>query len=106
MTRQMVFASSLVLALTAGTVPFTSIADAAVARHHGGGHAMGRFGGGHAMGQFRGGHRYAFHRGYGHRDHWARGGRGGGYYGGYYDYCGPIQLALGVCAPYGPYGLL
>lgn len=56
------------------------------------------------MGHFGGGHRYAFRRGYGHRRHWAGGGWRGGYYGGYYDYCSPVQLALGLCAPYRPYG--
>jgi hypothetical protein len=109
MKRQIVFASSLLLALAAGAVSFTSTADAAVVRHHGGGHSMGRSSGGHAMARFNsgGGHRYAYHRGYGHR--WARG--GGGYYYGGYDYCGPVQLALGLCtpyyyAPYGPFGIL
>ncbi len=69
---------------------------------------MGHFSGGQTMRHFSGGHRYAYHRGYGHG--WARG--GGGYYGGgYYDYCGPVQLALGLCtpyyyAPYGPFGVL
>jgi hypothetical protein len=113
----MVFASSLVLALAASTTSFTTPADAASVRHHGGGHAMGHFGGRHAMGHFGGrhamghfggGHRYAFHRGYGHGRHWAgrgwRGGYYGGYDGGYYDYCAPVQLALGLCAPYRPYG--
>jgi hypothetical protein len=108
MKRQMVFASSLVLALAASTTSFTTPADAASVRHHGGGHAMGHFGGRHAMGHFGGGHRYAFHRGYGHGRHWAgrgwRGGYYGGYDGGYYDYCAPVQLALGLCAPYRPYG--
>ena len=109
MKRQIIFASSLVLALAAGTVSFTSIADAAMVRHHGSGHSMGRFRGGRAMRRFGGGHRYAFDRGYGHHRRWARG--GGGYYGGYYDYCGPVQLALGLCtpyyyAPYGPFGVL
>src|SRR5438445_4222523 len=106
MKRQLVFASSVVLALAAGMTSFTATADAAVIRHHGGGHAM-NFRGGH----FDGGHRYASHRGYGHR-HWAGGGWRGRYYDGYYDdyYCGPVQLALGLCAPYrpyyGPFGIL
>ncbi|UDL88969.1 hypothetical protein LGH82_28355 [Mesorhizobium sp. PAMC28654] len=110
MKRQIVFASSILLALAAGTVSFTSTADAAVIRHHGGGHSMSRSGGGRAMARSSGGHRYAVHRGNGR---WARGGGGyygGGYYGGYYDYCGPVQLALGLCrpyyAPYGPFGIL
>jgi hypothetical protein len=108
MKRQLVFASSLLLGLAAGTVSLTSTADAAVIRHHGGGHSMGHFSGGQAMRHFNGGHRYVYRRGHGHR--WARG--GGGYYGGYYeDYCDPIQLALGLCvpyyyAPYGPFGIL
>jgi len=78
MKRQLVFASSVALALAAGTTSFATMADAAVVRHHGGGHAMGPFRGRH----FGGGHRYAFHRGHGR--HWAGGGWRGGYYGGYY----------------------
>ncbi|ANN60529.1 hypothetical protein A9174_30030 [Mesorhizobium loti NZP2037] len=97
MKRQLVFASSVALALAAGATSFATMADAAVVRHHGGGHAMGHFRGRH----FGGGHRYAFHRGHGR--HWAGGGWRGGYYGGYYDYCGPVQLALGLCVPYRPY---
>lgn len=99
MKRQLVFASSIVLALAAGTISFATTADAAFVRHNSGGHAHFSGGGGH----FGGGHRYAFHRGYGHGRHWAGGWRGG-YYGGYYDdYCGPVQLALGLCVPYRPY---
>lgn len=96
MKRQFVFASSVVLALAAGTTSFATTADAAFVRHNGVGHAMGHFGGGH---------RYAFHHGYERGRHWAGGGWRGGYYGGYYDdyYCGPVQLALGLCAPYRPY---
>jgi hypothetical protein len=110
MKRQLMFASSVVLALAAGTTSFATTADAAFVRHNGGGHAMGHFRGGHfgggrfGGGRFGGGHRYAFHRGYGHGRHWAGGGWRGGYYGGYYDdYCSPVQLALGLCAPYRPY---
>ncbi|WP_172351666.1 hypothetical protein [Mesorhizobium sp. NZP2298] len=110
MKRQFVFASSVVLALAAGTTSFATTADAAFVRHNGGGHAMGHFGGGHFGGRqsgrhYGGGHRYAFHHGYERGRHWAGGGWRGGYYGGYYDdyYCGPVQLALGLCVPYRPY---
>ena len=105
MKRQLVFASSIVLALAASTTSFATTADAAFVRHNSSGHT--HFSGG---GHFGGGHRYAFHRGYGHGRHWAGGGWRGGYYGDYYDYCGPVQLALGLCAPYhpyyGPFGIL
>lgn len=98
MKRQLILASSFVLALAASAISFTGAADAAVFRHHGGGgHAMNHFRGNH----FYGGHRYAYRRGYGR--HWAGVGWRGGYYGGYYDYCGPVQLALGLCVPYRPY---
>ncbi|QKD05108.1 hypothetical protein [Mesorhizobium loti] len=112
MKRQFVFASSVVLALAAGMTSFATTADAAFVRHNSGGHAMGHFRGGQFSGRnFGGGHRYAFRRSYGHGRHWAGGGWRGGYYGGYYDdYCGPVQLALGLCAPYrsyyGPFGIL
>lgn len=104
MKRRAILASSFVLALAAGTVSSTGAADAAMFRHHGGGHAMNHYRGDH----FNGGHRYAYRRGYGR--HWAGGGWRGGDYGDYYDYCGPVQLALGLCVPYrpyyGPFGIL
>ncbi|WP_421916858.1 hypothetical protein [Mesorhizobium sp.] len=89
MKRQIVFASSIVLALASAT-SFATVADAAVVRHHGGGH-----GGHHAASHHGGGHGHAHGRRGG-------GGWGGGYYGGYYgDVCGPIQLTLGLCGPFG-----
>jgi len=103
MKRQFVFASSVVLALAAGTTSFATTADAAFVRHNSGGHAHFSGGGHFRGGHFGGGQRYAFHRGYGHGRHWAGGGWRGGYYGGYYDYCGPVQLELGLCVPYRPY---
>jgi hypothetical protein len=84
MLRNMFIAGSTVLALAASTIVLPSVADAkgAVWRpHHG-----------HVGGNFR-----------------VRGGRGAyggnGYYGGYGGYypgfCGPIQLTLGLCGPWG-----
>lgn len=88
MKRQIVFASSIVLALASAT-SFATTADAAHVKHHGGGNA-----GHHAASHHAGGH--------GHGRRGGGGGWGGGYYGGYYDnVCGPIQLTLGLCGPFG-----
>lgn len=87
MLKKMFVASSMTLALAAATIALPSVADAAM-RHGGGGGGHGGHwhGGGHFRG--RGGH-----GGYG-----GYGGYGGGYYGGF---CGPIQLTLGLCGPWG-----
>lgn len=94
MKRQIVFASSIVLALASAT-SFAPIAEAATVRHHGGSHA----GGHHAAAHHAGGHGH----GHGRRGGGGGGGDwGGGYYGGYYgNVCGPIQLTLGLCGPFG-----
>jgi hypothetical protein len=89
--RNILFAGAAVLTLS--LVP--TIADARGGGHGGSGHGGGHVGGGHMGGHFAGGH-------YGHH-----GGRyAGGYrhrygygYGG--DYCGPIQIAAGLCGGYG-----
>ncbi len=97
MQRQLIFTSSVVLALAA--ITFATSAEAAVIRHHGGGHSAG---GHQAAG--RTAHRGTIHNAHGRRGGWSGGGGGwgGGYYGGYYDdYCGPIQLTLGLCGPFG-----
>ncbi len=89
MLKNMFVAGSIALALGAGAVVLPSVADAAQrtgghAAAHGARGSFGRTGG-----NFRG-----------------RGARGayGGYYGGfggYYGVCGPIQLTLGLCGPWG-----
>jgi len=82
--RNMFIAGSTVLALAASTIVLPSVADAARGTKWIPAHGHGRVGGNfHARG--------------------ARGGYGGnGYYGGYYPgYCGPIQLTLGLCGPWG-----
>lgn len=83
------------LALTASAVALPSVADAAGSsvRPHAQTHSFGRSG---ASYRGRGGYGgYGGYRGYG-------GYGGGGYYGGYYPgFCGPIQLTLGLCGPWG-----
>jgi hypothetical protein len=73
---------SAALAFAASPMVLPSIADAhsGSGAHGGSGHAGAHFAGGQ-----RGGRGYAY-------------GRGGGNYGG--DYCGPIQIAAGLCGPY------
>ena len=88
---------SLILAVAVGSLLLPTLASAAVRVHGGGAHGGGHFGGGGGHFGGRGGGRYAgggFRggRGYG-GSNW-----GGGGYGGY---CGPIQLTLGLCGPYG-----
>ena len=99
--RSMFIVGATALALAASTVVLPSVADASGAagvRPQARGQSAGRMGAnyrGHATG--RGG--YSGYGGY-------RGGYGGGYGGGYYGgyspgYCGPIQLTLGLCGPWG-----
>jgi len=88
--KNMLVVGSTALALAASTVVLPSVADAAGAagvRPHAQGYSGGRM----------------------HAGYYGRGGRGGyggyggaGYYGGYYPgFCGPIQLTLGLCGPWG-----
>ena len=90
--RNMFIVGASTLALAASTIALPSVADAKGSQHQGGhqGGHQGHPGGGRVGGNFHG------HRGPG-------GYRGGGYYyGGYYPgYCGPIQLTLGLCGPWG-----
>jgi hypothetical protein len=91
MLKNMFIVGSMTLALAASTSVLPSVADAA---QRTGGHAAShgaRGARGHVGGNFRG-----------------RGGHGafGGYSGyggsdGYYGVCGPIQLTLGLCGPWG-----
>ena len=69
----------------------------AAPRPHGGGHGGGFHGGGFHGGGYHGGFRHGGYRG-GHGYHGGYGGYGGGYYGGF---CGPIQITLGLCGPFG-----
>jgi uncharacterized membrane protein len=88
--NNMFIVGSMTLALAASTIVLPSVADAAM-RPGGGAHGTSH-GGGHAGGHYRGGHG----GGYG------GGGYGGfGGFGGYYNVCGPIQLTLGLCGPWG-----
>jgi hypothetical protein len=97
MKTRILLASATALAFAAGTVALPSLADAAQQFHGGGGHGGGGHGGGgfHGGGGHGGGYRMggAYHGGayYG-------GGGGGVYYGGV---CGPMQVVLGLCGPYG-----
>jgi hypothetical protein len=87
--RNLFIVGSAAVALAASAVALPSVADAkgGATYTHGASHGHGRVGG-----NFRG-----------------RGGRGGyggyggaGYVGGYYPgFCGPIQLTLGLCGPWG-----
>ena len=97
MLKRMFIVGSITLALAGSVIVLPTLADAAQ-RSGGGGHGGGHGGGGHGGGHGGGGHGGG--RGGGHfRGHGGGGfGGGGGYYGGY---CGPVQLTLGLCGPYG-----
>jgi len=92
MQRNIFIVGAAALALGASVVAFPSVADAkgAVIYPHGHGSPRGSVGGnfrGRGSPGYYGGNRY-----YG----------GNGYYGGYYPgFCGPIQLTLGLCGPWG-----
>jgi len=98
-------AVAIALAFAAGTVAVPSLADAGQTLHGGGGggHGSGGYhhGGGHGGGYRVGG---AYHGGGYHGGVYRGGGYGGGGYGGggyYGGVCGPMQVALGLCVPYG-----
>lgn len=97
MKTRILLASAVALAFAAGTVALPSLADAAQQFHGGGGHAGGGHGGGyHGGGGYRMGG--AYHGGGYHGGGGAYYGGGGVYYGGM---CGPMQVVLGLCGPYG-----
>jgi hypothetical protein len=109
MKGQLAFISSIVLALATSAIPFATVADAAVVRHH------------HV-------HLTAAHASYTHAAHGRHGSRGGwvgggwtgdnsatdngwmdSYYNGYGsyqgyvgDFCGTIAWTLDLCGPHGP----
>jgi hypothetical protein len=90
MTKTRIFlAGAIALAFSAGTVALPSLADAGQTLHGGGGHGGGSY---HGGGQGGG------HGGYRVGGNYHRSGHGGGGYG---SVCGPAQVALGVCGPYG-----
>jgi hypothetical protein len=94
--RNMFIVGSAALALAASAVALPSVADAAghtTRMSSGAGHGHARVGGNF---RGRGGHgRYGGYGGY-------RGYSGAGYVGGYDPgFCGPIQLTLGLCGPWG-----
>ena len=95
-------AGATALAFAAGAVALPSLADAGQTLHGGGGQG----GGGYHGGGHRGGYRVggAYHGGAYHGGAYRGGGYGyggGGYGGGYYGGCGPAQVVLGLCGPYG-----
>jgi uncharacterized membrane protein len=82
--KKMFVVGSVTLALAASTIALPSVADAKGVRTSHASH-------GRTGGHFRG------HGGPG-----GFGGYNGGYNGGYYGgFCGPIQLTLGLCGPWG-----
>ena len=83
-------ASSLAWALAACTIALLSVADAA---QRNAGHAVGH--GSHVGGNFRGGRGHGGYAGHGGYNGY------GGYGGAYLGICGPIQLTLGLCGPWG-----
>lgn len=86
-------ASSFALTLAACSIALPSLADAAPrAGARGAGHAS------HAGGRGRGGAHFGGGRGHGG---YGYDGGYGGYGGGYLGVCGPIQLTLGLCGPWG-----
>ncbi len=87
MKTHIFLAGAIALAFAAGTAALPSLADAAQQMHGGGGHGGGYHGGGGHGGGYHGG---GYHGGGFHG--------GGVYYGGV---CGPMQVVLGLCGPYG-----
>jgi hypothetical protein len=93
MLRNMFIVGASALALAASTIVLPSVADAGT-KYTGGG------GGGKGMSKSFSGRTGGNIRGRGVRGGGGLG--GGGYVGGYYGgYCGPIQITLGLCGPYG-----
>lgn len=108
MKRQLVFISSILLTLATSAIPFATVADAAVVKHH-----VVHFTAAH------GGHANAAHSGHGGRGGWLGGwtaenstGDNGwmdSYYNGYGsyrgdvgDFCGTIAWTHDLCGPHGP----
>ncbi|BAV51362.1 Uncharacterized protein MLTONO_6460 [Mesorhizobium loti] len=106
MKKQLVFVSSILLTLATSAIPFATVADAAVVRHHfvqltaaHGGHANGGHGG---HGGWVGG-------GWTAENSATYNGRMDNYYNGYGsyrgdvgDFCGTIAWTLDLCGPHGP----
>lgn len=105
MNTRILLAGAVALVFAAGTVATPSLADAAQ-QFHGAGHGGGHGGGVRMGGAFHGG---GYHRGNVYRGNVYRGGGYGGGYGGVYrgggvyygGVCGPMQVVLGLCGPYG-----
>ncbi|WP_027059662.1 hypothetical protein [Mesorhizobium loti] len=111
MKRQLVFISSVVLALATSAIPLATLADAAVVRHHFIHYTAAHSGGGHA---------HAAHGGHANGGSWidrgwtadnSTGDNGwmNSYYNGYGSYrgyvgdsCGTIAWTLDLCGPHGP----
>ncbi|TPM40711.1 hypothetical protein [Mesorhizobium sp. B2-3-4] len=111
MKRQIMFTGAVALALTAGSIPFAAVADAAVVRHHFVHYTAAHGGSSHA------------HAAHGQRANdgrwldrgWTGDNSGGGdgrmdsYYNGYGsyhgyvgDFCGTLAWTLDRCGPHGP----
>ncbi len=103
MLRNMFIVGASALALAASTIVLPSVADAGTkytgGGGGGGGKGMSKSFSGRTGGNFRG---RGVRGGYGGGGYGGGGYIGGGYGGGYYGvYCGPIQITLGLCGPYG-----
>ncbi len=101
MKTRIFLAGAIALAFAAGTIALPSLADAAQQMHGGGGHGGGGHGGGGHGGGYRMGGAYhggGYHGGGYHGGGGVYYGGGGVYYGGV---CGPMQVVLGLCGPYG-----
>jgi Spy/CpxP family protein refolding chaperone len=100
MKTRILLASAIALAFAAGTIALPSLADAQQFHGSGGHGGGGHGGGGHGGGGHGGGYRMggAYHGGGYHGGGGAYYGGGGVYYGGV---CGPMQVVLGLCGPYG-----
>ncbi|BCG89903.1 MULTISPECIES: hypothetical protein [unclassified Mesorhizobium] len=106
MKRQLVFISSILLTLATSAIPFATVADAAVVKHHyvhltaaHGGHSNGGHGGhgGWVGGGWTGDNSAT---GNGWMDNYYNG--YGSYHGYAGDFCGTIAWTLDLCGPHGP----
>jgi len=109
MKRQLVFISSILLTLAASAIPFATVADAAVVRHHfvhataaHGGYTQAAHGGRARHGGWVGGGWTAENSatGNGWMDSYYNG--YGSYHGYVGDFCGTIEWTLDLCGPHSP----
>jgi len=109
MMKKMLMLASALTVIASVAAPLSITSANADVRHGGGGRSGGFHGGGfHGGGHYAGNRGRVYGGGYGggyHRGYYGNGygygyGGYGGWNGGYYG-CGPIQLTLGLCGPYG-----